>query len=166
MLNRTNAPVRASGSDDKRIGKFHPIFSTGLFGSYLRFPPGARLWSRVQRVRRPAWDVSVSPGLAWATQSSSGLGDLDLGGLTFGGLGLGCLPWCVCLDPWVEPPRDVTPPVCRAVAGSRVEVGTGGRPLVTGVGPGAEPRPGHAGRSEPVASAPDPDLPDPFPPDP
>ena len=31
MLNRTNAPVHASGSDDKRIGNYRPIFSTGLF---------------------------------------------------------------------------------------------------------------------------------------
>jgi hypothetical protein len=36
MLNRTNAPVRASGSDDKRIGNYRPIFSTGLFGSNFR----------------------------------------------------------------------------------------------------------------------------------
>jgi len=39
MLNRTTAPVRAFRSDDKRIGKYHPIFSTGLFGSYFRFSP-------------------------------------------------------------------------------------------------------------------------------
>jgi hypothetical protein len=125
MLNRTNAPVRASGSDDKRIGNYRPIFSTGL------------------------------------SLAGLGLGDVDLGGLTFGGLGLGCLPGWVCLDPLVEPPGDVTSPVCRAVAGSRVEAGAGGRPFVTWVAPGAELTLGHAGRSDPVASAPDPVPPSP-----
>jgi hypothetical protein len=52
MLNRTNAPVRASGSDDKRIGYYRPIFSTGLFGSNFRFPPEPRLRVRVRGGRR------------------------------------------------------------------------------------------------------------------
>jgi len=46
MLNRTTAPVRASGSDDKRIGNYRPIFSTGPFGGNFRFPP-SRLRVRV-----------------------------------------------------------------------------------------------------------------------
>jgi hypothetical protein len=41
MLNRTNAPVRASRSDDKRIGNYRPTFSTKLVGSYIRFPLAA-----------------------------------------------------------------------------------------------------------------------------
>lgn len=123
MLNRTNAPVRASGSDDKRIGNYRPIFSTGLFLAGL------------------------------------GLDDVDLDGLTFGGLGLGGMAGWVCLDPLVELPGDVTSLVCRAVADSRVEAG--GRPLVTWVAPGAELTLGHAGRSDPVPSAPDPVPPSP-----
>jgi hypothetical protein len=89
-----------------------------------------------------------------------GVGDVDFGGLTFGGLGLGCLLGWVRLDPLVEPPGDVTPPMCRAV-GARVEPGAGGRPSVTGVAPGAERTLGHAGRSDPVAPEPDPIPPGP-----
>ena len=45
MLNRTDAPAPASGSDDKRIGNYHPFFSTRLFGRYFRFPWDGSGWS-------------------------------------------------------------------------------------------------------------------------
>ena len=45
MLNRTYAPVRASGSDDKRIGNYRPIFSTGPFSRCRAWAWTTRPWT-------------------------------------------------------------------------------------------------------------------------
>jgi hypothetical protein len=155
MLNR-KMPPRASQSDDKRIGNYHPIFSPMPFDREFRFPWAAG----PEPCAYPLDPLGVD---TWAFVA------LGLGGLGFDDfdLGLVCLSGHVGLDPWAEPPpRAVTPPPCRAAARSPAVGSAGGRPPATPAVPEAEPSPGRNGRRDPAAPAPDPFPPDPFPNDP